>query len=55
MVYVYDFTDDLSYTYTNELSGRNNTWRNNLYRHGMERRKIYDQQSFPWSEIVYNI
>jgi superfamily II DNA or RNA helicase len=47
VVKIYDFIDDFRYKSTNE------EWLNYIYRHGMERRKIYKEEKFPFE--VQNI
>lgn len=55
MVYVYDYVDDLSYKYLNEETKRMNTWKNKLFKHGLERQKIYKKENFPFTVIKYKI
>jgi superfamily II DNA or RNA helicase len=47
IVKIYDFIDDFRY------KAENDDWLNYVYRHGMERRKIYKEEKFPYD--VQNI
>ena len=43
-LYIFDFVDD--FRYMNKATGDN--WMNYVYRHGLERRKIYREEKFPY-------
>jgi superfamily II DNA or RNA helicase len=47
IVKIYDFIDDFRY------KNNEHDWLNYIYRHGMERRKIYTEEKFPFE--VQNI
>jgi len=42
LVKIYDFIDDFRYT------GEDLNWKNYMYKHGAERRKIYEEEQFKY-------